>query len=293
MAMKLINTLVNDISEVLLHPTEASAAHIAGVGSSVAKAYMKTLNRGLDTDTRDPKVLYASEIGNKCARQIKYKLTMPHLADPLTASTKFKFLYGDMIESALVGLVKMAGHVVELEQETVQVNINGYTIRGRMDCVIDGHFIDVKSTTSFGFNEFKANNGHLKFGYGDQLNFYKLAHSAKLPSGIGKKEETYFLAADKQLGHICLSENRQPMEETAKKIADLTETLDNPLEDIERLPVISIGASGNEGLCTECSYCPFKKECYTGLRAFAYSNKVEFLTKVVKEPKVVEINLGS
>ena len=52
------------------------------------------------------------------------------------------------------------------------------------------------------------------------------------------------------------------------------------------------GKSGNEKLGFECSYCPYKAECWPGVRGFAYSYGPVFLTKVVRTPSVPEFKVG-
>ena len=51
------------------------------------------------------------------------------------------------------------------------------------------------------------------------------------------------------------------------------------------------GKSGNMKLDIGCSYCAYKKSCWPGLRAFLYSTGPRFLTEVVNEPKVQEIEI--
>lgn len=54
------------------------------------------------------------------------------------------------------------------------------------------------------------------------------------------------------------------------------------------------GAYGNRKLGVECSYCPFKVDCWqdvndgSGLRKFIYSSGPRWLTVVKKEPNVME-----
>ena len=54
------------------------------------------------------------------------------------------------------------------------------------------------------------------------------------------------------------------------------------------------GKSGNRKLGISCSYCPFKHTCWAdsnggrGLRTFAYSTGVKFMTHINKEPRVEE-----
>ena len=59
---------------------------------------------------------------------------------------------------------------------------------------------------------------------------------------------------------------------------------------------VADGVKGNEKLHKNCAWCPHKFECYKdsnngeGLRIFQYSKGYAFLTKVVVEPKVQELD---
>lgn len=227
--------------------------------------------------------LRMSNIGKPCHRQLWYECSSVE-PEPLTAATRFKFLFGHIIEALMIYLAKEAGHNVTDEQK--QVTLDG--IKGSMDCKIDGVLIDVKSTSSRSFDKFKS--GKLAdddpFGYIGQIGGYAKAEGT---SQVG------FLAVDKTLGHICLymPENLPDPSETIAKVKAAVNS-EVPPERVQGATKAD-GASGNECLSTTCSYCNYKAECFKdanegkGLRAFSYSNGPRFLTKVVREPNVAEL----
>ena len=47
--------------------------------------------------------------------------------------------------------------------------------------------------------------------------------------------------------------------------------------------------SGNRKLGVVCSYCPFKRSCWPGLRTFLYSDGPTYLTHVDRVPEVREV----
>lgn len=51
--------------------------------------------------------------------------------------------------------------------------------------------------------------------------------------------------------------------------------------------------SKNKKLCTSCSYCNFKKQCWPEMRTFMYASGPEFLVEVVDVPRVMEITDAS
>lgn len=204
--------------------------------------------------------------------------------EELKGSTRLKFLYGHLIESLLVVLAEAAGHTVERLQERVEVD----SVRGKIDLVLDGILVDVKSCSSRSFEKFK--NGRLfeddPFGYVAQLSGYKSI--IKLPAA--------FLAIDKTTGDICVL--RLPDELTTDvpgRIRTVREAVSRSTPPERCYEDVAEGKSGNRKLSTGCSYCAFKIECWkdsnngSGLRLFNYSGGPRWFTTVVREPDVYEI----
>lgn len=249
------------------------------------------IHTAISEDTRGvrkPNVLYASEIGKKCARQLFYRLNYPTLSDDTQPWTKFKFLYGSLIEESVLALAKAAGHEVRDEQRQVAYVLpNGWEVRGRIDAIIDGHVVDVKSMAPFSYNKYKKfgfTDATDSFGYREQVDFYRTA--------LAINSRAYILGADKVNGHISLFPVMQYIDGShmRKELTKLTDVLSSlPERTFSDEP---IGAKGNRGLCMECSYCEYKHTCWDNLRGFAYSNGPVWLTKVVEEPKVKEITNG-
>lgn len=289
--MPTIDTLAQDIAALWDKEQPLSDELIAQLGVAIA---MKTKS-AFEREPRDrtaAKVLYASEIGKPCIRQIWYGYYHPELAEPLPASAKTKFLYGDILEEYVLMLAKAAGHTVEDEQKPVEVPLTrGWKIRGRMDARIDGVIVDVKSCSSYSYKKFKEglNDNNDSFGYRQQLSVYTALEPAATPQG--------FLAIDKQNGHVgYFPADYVPVGDKAETIIDVLE--DGPHSGPKRafIPVPD-GKSGNEKLCVECSYCAFKQHCWNdanggeGLKAYAYSYGPVFLTTTKRTPNVPQITL--
>jgi hypothetical protein len=215
-------------------------------------------------------------------RQIWYMAQAETKPEPMQSKTYFKFLYGDVIELLILFLAREAGHSVERTQEELEVN----GVKGHIDAVIDGVVVDVKSASPYGFKKFKTNSvlEDDPFGYVQQLAGY----SAVLNPG----KAAAWVAFDKVDGEICVA----PL--SASVIADFDpETRINHLKEVVASPTppercypdVEDGKSGNRKLDTACSYCAFKHECWPGLRTFLYSGKPRHLTKVVREPDVLEL----
>lgn len=243
------------------------------------------LRESLDGPHRDPR-LRLSQMGPKCPRALWFSIHKPELAEALPPWARIKYTYGHMIEALAITLAKAAGHEVTGEQDELVVD----GITGHRDCVIDGHIVDVKSTSSFGFSKFK--DGSLKdddsFGYLDQLDGYLLG--SRLDPLVRNKDTAYILAVDKTLGHMTLYEHKLRERSIRDRIAEykqIVDLVDPPRCNCETVPD---GKSGNIKLGTKASYSAFKHQCHPHLRTFLYASGPVYLTKVVRVPDVQEID---
>lgn len=228
-------------------------------------------------------VIRFSSLG-KPDRQIWYEANMPEIIEKLPGKTKFKFLYGDVIEILLLFLAEEAGHTVTHTQHEVECD----GILGHTDAVIDGIPVDVKSASTYSYQKFKSGEFVFDdpFGYVKQLSGY--CHALAKPSGG-------FLVADKTHGDICfapLSDMDVKANPPAPRIAHLREIIKSPTPPPRCYPAVPEGKSGNMKLSVGCSYCSKKDECWKdsnggkGLAKYLYSRGPVWLTEVKKEPRV-------
>jgi len=286
---KTIHTLVDDIYR-LMETKEAEKS--VDVEAEIEKfgENMKTLMR---TEfgrkrIRDNRTLRLSNIGRD--DRVLWNVVNGTEKEAIQPATYIKFMYGHLIEEMLLFLTRMAGHSVTDEQKVCEVE----GIKGHMDCKIDGIVIDVKSASSFGFKKFKDGTLAMDdaFGYVDQIKAY--AHACG-------ETEFGWLAMDKANGHLAvlkydLEDTQAPIHEHIK--GDIRERIKHVKEMVKGdeptelcTETVPDGKSGNKKLGIKCSYCQYKKHCYPELRAFAYSYGPKFLSEVVNEPRVQEINL--
>ena len=286
---KTIHTLVDDIYR-LMETKEAEEsvdveAEIELFGENM-KALMRTeFGRKRTTDRR---TLRLSNIGRD--DRVLWNVVNGTEKEEIKPATYIKFMYGHLIEEMLLFMTRMAGHEVSDEQRVCEVE----GIKGHMDCKIDGIVIDVKSASSFGFKKFKDGTLAMDdaFGYVDQIKAY--AHACG-------ETEFGWLAMDKANGHLAvlkydLEDTQAPIHEHIK--GDIRERIKHVKEMVKGdeptelcTETVPDGKSGNKKLGIKCSYCQYKKHCYPELRAFAYSYGPKFLSEVVNEPRVQEINL--
>jgi len=282
--MKQIDTLVRDIYNTIATGEGWTDDIAQWVVSNISFSLHRQL---LSARGGERGRLRLSQLGTPCERQLYYSTNIPDNGTPLASHTKFKFIYGDVIESLLLGLSKAAGHIVVGCQDRLEIA----GVVGHRDCVIDGMLVDIKSASTQSMDKFR--NGQLRdndpFGYLSQLSSYLWASQSD--PLVTNKNEAAFLVADKTLGHIIL------------EVYDLTEEMARKEEEVERKKKIvkadkpppkgfedvPMGKSGNMKLGTNCSYCSFDRICWPNVRVFAYSSGPVYLTKVEKEPEVFEI----
>jgi hypothetical protein len=124
------------------------------------------------------------------------------------------------------------------------------------------------------------------FGYIDQVSFYR-------NFGQTGGDHVGILAVDKTLGHIKLATGKGIDAVTqATVIQGKTAILDQPQPPDRGYAPRPEGTSGNMKLCMSCSYCPYKKTCWPGVRTFIYSSGPTYLVEVKKLPKVPEVTNG-
>ena len=283
---KKLDTLVEDIYESLSalgkgEPLDVSEEVLDNFGNSMKEA----LRQWSTPRERDKETLRMSNIGRPL-RQLWYDLKSDgENTQEIPPHTFIKFLYGHLLEEVVLFLVKLAGHKVTDEQKEVKVS----GVYGHMDCKIDGEVIDIKTASSYAFRKFK--NDTLKdddtFGYLAQLSGYETAEKTK---------EGGFLVLNKESGELTLhrpSYFDKPNIKTKIREVKKAIKLDKPPK-LCYTPVPE-GKSGNMKLPRGCFYCRHKNECHAdandgkGLRVFKYSKGLTYLTKVEKEPNVLEI----
>lgn len=249
----------------------------------------------MERTPREP-TLRMSSIG-KPDRQLWYEFNLPQdQREQFSASTYLKFLYGHILEDLILFLAEQAGHKVEGHQDEQEIE----GIKGHRDAVIDGVLVDVKSASTYSFDKFKQGKLHEDdpFGYIKQIQSY-LEAGQKDPL-IQDKNRAAFLVVDKTLGNLTLDihekDKQTDFRELYKKKKEVIKLPEPPERCYPPVPdgyknykTKEFVANGNEKLGTNCSYCAFKFHCWPNLRVFQSSTKPVFFTKIIKEPKMLEI----
>jgi hypothetical protein len=277
--MKQIDTLVDDIYALFGSQKEFNleiAKKFGELMSDTVASRVPAVNGG--------GTLRMSNLGRPCERKLWYEVNTPDEGEPLTPQTRFKFLYGDVLEELVLYLAAEAGHSVEGVQDEMEIN----GIKGHRDAVIDGVLVDVKSASSYSFRKFEKGLKleDDKFGYITQLQQY--LYASQDDPLVTDKNRAAFLVVDKTLGKLCLDIHERDGKDYSEFAEYKRNLVNSPVEPPRAFQPEPDGMSGNQKLGVNCSYCDFKKKCWPGLRTFLYGNGPRFLTKVVREPNVPE-----
>lgn len=273
---KSLDTLVEDIYSVLQHCDKIGDDLVNELVIDLSSVIKNRLTQ--PTHRRD--TLSLSSIG-KPLRKLWYDIKEPCEEKEEPPYKQLKFLYGDIIESLILWLAKVAGHTVTDRQKEV----THCGIKGHIDSIIDDEVVDAKSCSSRSYKKFEK--GTLPeddpFGYLPQIGSYDKETGKGHPG---------FLAVDKVTGEVCLYRPDPDFDipDTELIIKQCKEALDKDTPPEQKCyPDEPMGKSGNRVLSKSCTFCPYKKRCWPGLRAFNYSSGIEYLTHVEKEPSVEEI----
>ena len=285
MKKKTLDTLVQDIYDKLDTLTEGKSLNVSEeTADAFGEAMKKALLHWSSEHPIDKPTLRMSNVG-KPNRQLWYDMKSENQKNNFTAPVQIRFLYGHILEEVVLFLARLAGHEVTDEQK--EISVSG--IKGHMDCKIDGEVVDIKTASGFAFKKFKE--GTLPdddpFGYMAQIAGYEEAEGT---------EHGGFLTLNKESGELALF---RPQELDKPNIKQRIKTLkaqikkDTPPELCYN-PVPD-GKSGNMKIARGCTWCRHKFVCHSdandgeGLRVFKYSKKLEYLTNVVKLPRVKEV----
>ena len=282
---KTLDTLVQDIYDKLDTLTEGKSLDVSEeTATAFGEAMKNALLHWSGEHPVNKPTLRMSNVG-KPSRQLWYDMKATDQKNSFSAATQIKFLYGHILEEVVLFLARLAGHEITDEQKEIKVS----GIKGHMDCKIDGKVVDIKTASGFAFKKFK--DGTLPdddpFGYMAQIAGYEEAEGT---------QHGGFLTLNKENGELALF---RPQDLDKPNIKQRIKTLkaqikkDTPPELCYN-PVPD-GKSGNMKIARGCTWCRHKFVCHSdanegkGLRVFRYSKKLEYLTHVVKLPRVTEV----
>lgn len=194
---------------------------------------------------------------------------------PFIASDYVKFMFGDMHEALLVGIIKAAG--IDVQEVSTHVKLpvklhSGeiYEVPGTLDLVIDGKVWDVKSASAYAFADKFASyynlRAHDDFGYLPQLFAY--AEARGLPPGG-------WIVINKETGEVKVVEVPWDYHADMQKALDTITNNVNILLASDSVFVRKFSdhdetrykkPTGNKILKSPCIFCKFKFSCWPNLK---------------------------
>jgi len=258
-------------------------------GENCKKAIRECL---LSKRSEEPFSLRMSNIGRPLRSLMLDKL---YGRVPMAANQKLRMTYGYIWESFMFFLLKSSGLNIETNKKvTLDINYDGenkLTVDGTFDLKFDGDIYDVKSASSWSFdNKFVSLDSLMQddtFGYVGQGIGYSLAD--KSPFGgwivIDKSDGRIKVVPVPKEGYRALAVKY--LNDFKHKIKTLN-TPDAKLPPCEGEidETFNRKLTGNKCLTKSCEFCPHKEKCHPGLtykpeiNSKAQNRKWKFYTKV-------------
>ncbi len=262
---------------------------IEAFGEDCKTAIRKQFNRNSEYRIR------MSGLGRPLCQQ---QLEKQGLKQDVAYNDIIRFLIGDLVEATAILVMKAAGVNVQQEQGQCSLELDGHTVNGTLDVIIDDKVWDIKSTSPWSFeNKFSGRGGYdaIKeddpFGYIMQGFLY--SESQGLPFGgwvaINKSsgEWDFVEAPDNQ------DEDRETyLKEAAQRVRDI-------VNDAKfKIPFTSLPETytykgvkyetGNRLMPKTCTFCSFKEHCWKSaeyhpkITSKAKNPPMTWYTKLVK-----------
>ena len=239
--------------------TEMSEETIEQVSSDIAEALKKQFGSG---KKRGDFKLRMSNVGRPTC-QLWYDKNKPEAALPLPTTFVMNMMLGDIVEAVFKGLLKEAGVKYE-EPEHVTLELDGASVNGTYDIVVNGAVDDVKSASDWSYrNKFESYEKLASgdgFGYVGQLAGYAKASGKDVggwwvvnkANGKFKYVPASGLNLDKEIAKI---------QKTADKVKE------NKFERCyEPVPEKFRGReTGNKILNDGCRFCSYRFDCWDAL----------------------------
>ena len=213
--MASINTLIEDMYSVLeSRDYKGNLEKVAKeVGQEVTDAFITAFS------PRDSKTnLRMSGIG-RCERAQWYGIH-GHEEEKPEGYVYLTFLTGHIMEAVILGVAEMAGHKVEGKQQKHTVE----GVNGSQDCIIDGELVDVKTASTWSYDNKFASDGVKgdTFGYVKQLSAY---------GKTDDRDSGYFLVFNKNKSSLKLA--KQELEKDVDKyIVQLKDKMDKVFGEV-------------------------------------------------------------
>jgi len=275
---------MNHPAELALHQYMEKAANgdttmspdtIKQVAQDVSDALQRQFGGG---NKRDGFYLRMSNVGRPSC-QLWFERNKPEAALPKPTTFVMNMMLGDIVEAVFKGLLKEAGVKYE-EPKKVTLDLDGESVNGTYDIVIDGAVDDVKSASNWSyihkFDSFDTLKEGDSFGYVGQLAGYAKASGKRAggwwvvnkANGDFKYVPATGLDVDKEVQNIEDNINRAMGDELVRCFEPEKETFNGK-------------ETGNLVLNKNCTFCSYKHACWPKMV------ELPAVKSKAKDPKIV------
>ena len=263
------------MSDALSGKTEMPDSVIEQVGKDVMDALRKQFGSG---ESRKDFRLRMSNLGRPTC-QLWFEKNKPELASAKPNNFMMNMMLGDIVEAVFKGLLKASGVKYE-DPENVELEVDDIKINGTYDLVIDDAVDDIKSASSWSydnkFESFETLSEGDAFGYIAQLVGYAKASNKKVGGWwvVNKANGKFKYVSAK---NVDATKEMNKIKATVQKVKENKfERCFEPVEETFRGK-----PTGNKVLGTNCSFCDYKNSCWENLQELpSVMSKAQF-------PKVV------
>jgi hypothetical protein len=240
--------------------TEMSEETIEQVSSDIAEALHKQFGSG---KKRGDFKLRMSNVGRPTC-QLWYEKNKPEVALPLPTTFVMNMMLGDIVEAVFKGLLKEAGVKYE-EPKHVTLELDGTSINGTYDIVVNGAVDDVKSASDWSYrNKFES---YEKLADGDGFGYIgQLAGYAK---ASGKDVGGWWVVNKANGKFKYLPASGLDLDTEIAKIQKTADTVkENKFERcFQPVPEKFRGKeTGNKVLNDGCKFCAYRFDCWDDLK---------------------------
>ena len=220
------------------------------------------------TYKKEPFRLRMSNVGKPlCQLQMEAMNVEPEAPD---YDFKMRMIIGDVLEAVIIALLQASGVEIKNKHKKVSLKVNDDEIQGEYDIELSDGIYDIKTVSPFAFDsKFNADDAFDKINNSDSFGYVSQGYGYGLAS---KKPFKGWIAINKSTGQIAVAEvppNGKQKENTKNEIRNVYKAIsdERPFKrcftDTEELYYKK--PTGNRTLGIECSYCPYKHDCWENL----------------------------
>ena len=260
-----MNNLIKEYVQLYLQKVVSGENHISPDSISFfQKECAKALEKQFIPQTKDWSMRMSGLGKPLCQQQLERDDV--EVNETLEYNSVNRFLFGDLLEALLYLELVESGVNVEAYQKAVTLDIEGVTLKGTLDIIIDCKVWDIKTASPYAYTSKFTSYSRVKendpFGYVVQGFLY--AEAVKKPFGG-------WIVINKSSGEIQVcpapsiqEDEREEALSWARYNIGVLKDKTVPLQKLEDVVEKYKGTpTGNRVLDVTCGFCKFKKHCWS------------------------------